>query len=419
MPKTVQVWNYPLPIKHASMLCIVLAMLISLSTVAFLTPQTSSSGSKPQSTYMGVSFCGNTTAEAKLLIDKVKTYTNLFVLQSGPISTNETATNEICDYATSQGLNIIVYFGWFNPDYPWQSTWVQNATQHYGTKFLGVYYYDEPGGVQLDYDWTGHFQNMSKRLQELGLNNSDFYRYLEDSINGYLNGTIRDYDVEAQAYIQYMQYDPGLSFLKNNSICTFVSDYSLYWWDYKGGYDVVLCELGNNASITQEIDLAKGAAHMQDKDWGAIVTWKYDEAPYLDNGTEIYNQLSTAYQAGAKYLIVFDYPTIEGNPYGVLTNEHFAALQKIWRDINRSSSKTLTSGDSSQAEAVLVLPHNYGWGMRWVDDRVWLWGPDEYCPQIWNLSRTLISQYGIKLDIVYDESYYNVTGRYQQVYYWN
>ena len=36
--------------------------------------------------YFGVSFCGNTTAEAKLLIDRTKDYSNLFVLQSGPIS---------------------------------------------------------------------------------------------------------------------------------------------------------------------------------------------------------------------------------------------------------------------------------------------------------------------------------------------
>jgi hypothetical protein len=32
--------------------------------------------------YVGVTFCGNTTTEAKLLIDKVKDYTNLLVLQS-------------------------------------------------------------------------------------------------------------------------------------------------------------------------------------------------------------------------------------------------------------------------------------------------------------------------------------------------
>jgi hypothetical protein len=415
MTQSIQVWMYQLPIKHASMLSIALIVLVSISTVAFLSPQSTSSTST-QNAYLGVSFCGNTTAEAKLLINKVKTYTNLFVLQSGPISLNETATTEICDYAVSQGLSIIVYFGWFNPDYPWQFPWVQNASQRYGDKFLGVYYYDEPGGIQLDYDWTSHFQNMSLRLQELGLNNSGFYQYLEDSINGYLNGSIRDYDVEAQAYIQYMKHDHDLSLLKNSSIYTFVSDYALYWWDYKGGYDVVLTELGNNASITQEIDLAKGAAHLQGKEWGAIVTWKYTQAPYLDTGEEIYNQLSTAFQAGAKYLIVFDYPSIEANPYGVLTDEHFSALQKIWKEITQPFK---TETGTSQAEAVLVLPKNYGWGMRWIDDRIWLWGPDEYCTQIWNISRLLLAQYGTKLDIVYEDALYNVTDKYPTVYYWN
>jgi hypothetical protein len=387
---------------------------MSLLAVAFLSPQPTSS-TPSDSVYLGVSFCGNTTQEAKLLIDKVKGYTNLFVLQSGPISLNMTLTTEICDYAASQGLNIIVYFGWFNPDYPWQYYWVQNAPQRYGDKFLGVYYYDEPGGIQLDYDWEGHFTNMSKRLQETpGANNTRFYQFLEDSINGYLNGTIRDYDVEAQTYIEYMKRDHDLGLLKNSSIYTFVADYALYWWDYLGGYDCVLVELGNNASITQEIDLAKGAAHMQNKEWGAIVTWKYNEAPYLDTGEEIYTQMSMAYEAGAKYLIIFDYPSIEGNPYGVLTEDHFEALQKLWQDIN-SPSKTQTV----KAEAVLVLPKNYGWGMRWVDDRIWLWGPDEKCPQIWDISRKLLEQYGTKLDIVYEDPQYPVEGLYQTVYYWN
>jgi hypothetical protein len=415
MTKYVQLWGYALPIKHASILSIALIAIISLSTLALLSPQPTSSSQNTASTYLGVSFCGNTTEEAKLLIDKVKSYTNLFVLQSGPISLNMTLTTEICDYATSQGLNIIVYFGWFNPDYPWQYYWVQNAPQRYGEKFLGVYYYDEPGGIQLDYDWEGHFTNMSRRLQETpGANNTRFYQFLADSINGYLNGTIRDYDVEAQTYIEYMQHDHDLGLLKNSSIYTFVADYALYWWDYLGGYDCVLVELGNNASITQEIDLAKGAAHMQNKEWGAIVTWKYNEAPYLDTGEEIYTQMSMAYEAGAKYLIIFDYPSIEGNPYGVLTEDHFEALQKLWQDIN-SPSKTQTV----KAEAVLVLPKNYGWGMRWVDDRIWLWGPDEKCPQIWDISRKLLEQYGTKLDIVYEDPQYPVEGLYQTVYYWN
>ncbi len=413
MIKHIQVGAYTLSIKRASILLIVAIVLISLLTAAFLAPQPSSSISSDP-VYLGVSFCGNTTQEAQLLIDKVKTYTNLFVLQSGPISTNETATTEICDYAASQGLNIIVYFGWLNPEYPWQYYWVQNAPQRYGDQFLGVYYYDEPGGIQLDYDWENHFINLSNRLKSFGANITWYQQYFLDQFTGYLNGTIRNYDIEAQTYIDYLQNDHDLSLLRNSSICTFVADYALYWWDYLGGYDVVLTELGNNASIIQEIDLAKGAAHLQGKEWGAIVTWKYNEAPYLDTGEEIYSQMSLAYEAGAKYLIVFDYPSIEGNPYGVLTDDHFEALQKLWRDINE---QTITQ--KPETEAVLVLPQNYGWGMRHINDRIWLWGPDEYSQQIWDISRKLIGQYGINLDIVYADPQFPVDGKYDAIYYWN
>jgi hypothetical protein len=406
--------------KHVSMLSLMLILLIGLSTIAFLTPQPISSSPISPKAYVGISFCGNTTQQAQVLIDKTKAYTNLFVLQSGPISLNETATTEICDYAVSQGLNLIVYFGWFNPHYPWQYPWVKNATQKYGDKFLGVYYYDEPGGIQLDYDWTGHFLNVSKRFSDgsISRNYTGYYRYFIDSIKGYLNGTIRDYDVEAKAYMNYMQHDRDMTRLKNISMRTFVSDYALYWWDYLGGYDVVLTQLGNNASLTQEIALTKGAARLQNKTWGAILTWKYDEPPYLDSGKEIYNQMQMAYQAGAKYIILFDYPQIGDNPYGVLTDEHFAALETFWKDTMLTPPSAFSHA-SNQASAVLVLPQNYGWGMRHVQDRIWIWGPDEKCPQIWDISRKLVAQYGASLDIVYEDPNFPVTGKYAHIYYWN
>lgn len=390
-------------------------VFIILLSVIFFVPNFTLTSASSEPVYLGVSFCGNTTDEAKLLIDEIKDCTNLFVLQSGPISYDMVATTEICDYATSQGLNIIVYFGWFNPRYTWQTFWVQNAPQRYGDKFLGVYYYDEPGGIQLDYDWENHFTNLNERLRGNG-NSSQRYQAFIDSIPGYLNGTIRDYDVEAQAFIAYMQHDHDLLFLKENSVPSFVSDYALFWWDYLGGYDVVLAQLGNNASIVQEIDLTKGAAHLQGKDWGAIVTWKYTEAPYLDSGKEIYDQLYLAYQAGAKYLIIFDYPEIENNPYGVLTDDHFEALQKLWADINNSK---LLAKRVSSVDAVLVLPQNYGWGMRYVDDRIWLWDSDEYSPVIWDISQKLIDLYGINLDIVYDDPQFPVVGMYDKIYYWD
>jgi hypothetical protein len=400
-------------IKYFSII-LVLIVLASFASIMFIIHQSNKGSSEP--VYLGVSFCGNTTAEAKLLIDKVKNYTNLFVLQSGPVSHNMTATTEICDYATSQGLDIIVYFGWFDPEHPWRYPWIQEATQKYGDKFLGVYYYDEPGGLQLDYDWENHFMHWSNHLKESGVENP-FYQKL-GAFESYLNGTLRDYDTTAQLFISHLQNDPDLSLLRNDSIQTFVSDYGLYWWDYLGGYDVVFAQLGWNTpwneSVTQEIALIKGAANSQGKHWGVIATWKYSEAPYLDSGDEIYRQLFSAYQAGAKYLIIFDYPTIEGNPYGVLTADHFKALQKLWTDIHNPSIKQVT-----KAKAVLVLPKNYGWGMRHAEDRIWLWSADEHSQQIWDTSRKLINQYDINIDIIYDDPLFPVTGKYDKIYYWN
>jgi len=42
-----------------------------------------------------------------MLIDRVKDFTNLFVPYSGPVSKNETAMTEICEYAVAADLNII------------------------------------------------------------------------------------------------------------------------------------------------------------------------------------------------------------------------------------------------------------------------------------------------------------------------
>ncbi|MCX6644568.1 MAG: hypothetical protein NT043_05125, partial [Candidatus Bathyarchaeota archaeon] len=66
-----------------------LIVILAVSVLAIYTSY--SSGNQPKANpnaYVGVAFCGNTTEEAKLLIDRVKSYTNLFVLDSGrnPIS---------------------------------------------------------------------------------------------------------------------------------------------------------------------------------------------------------------------------------------------------------------------------------------------------------------------------------------------
>ena len=88
-------------------LTLFMILLISILTASlFAHSFLSNTSVDPPQIHIGVAFCGNTTAEAKLLIDRVKTYTNLFVLQSGPIVESENATNEILDYAVENGLDI-------------------------------------------------------------------------------------------------------------------------------------------------------------------------------------------------------------------------------------------------------------------------------------------------------------------------
>jgi hypothetical protein len=41
----------------------------------------------------------------------------------------------------------------------------------------------------------------------------------------------------------------------------------------------VLVQLGWNDTLAKSIGLIRGAAQMQNKPWGAIITWKYDEPP--------------------------------------------------------------------------------------------------------------------------------------------
>jgi hypothetical protein len=150
---------------------------------------------------------------------------------------------------------------------------------------------------------------------------------------------------------------------------------------------------------------------------GAIITWKYNHPPYLDSGDAIYDQMRTAYEAGAEYVVVFNYAEDMEGPYGTLQDEHFDALERFWNDVVRSSA---VKQGSVKAEAVLVLPENYGWGMRDTGDKIWgLWGPDEKSQQIWELSRNLLDQYGLGLNIVYVDPEFPVAEKYPQVYYWN
>ena len=424
----------------------VFLIVVMLVSVGVYTSYSVGSQPKPNpNVYVGVAFGGNTTEEAKALIDEVKGYTNLFILDSGrnAITQNETAVNEICDYAVSNGLSVIVNVGveaagdnsrgwfWNQPltvSEQWKAMW--------GSKFLGMYYNDEPGGIQLDGNWSDWFSNYNPQIMKLLNSNSTernstsseaFQRYaktIEDlnqiynKMIGYMNnGTSpSNYDLEANFFVNdIIEGDNGFSALKTAGVTTFTSDYGLYWWDYLGGYNVMFAELGWNCSVAEQIDLVKGAARMQGDQWGAMITWTYDQWPYLDSYDEVYNQMLTSYEAGAKYIAVFDYPP-NSTEVGTMTDQQLFTLQKFWNDIHQEQFPNLSAPD-----AVLVLPQNYGWGMRNPNDTIWgFWLTDDKTLTIAMTTSTLLSRFGVSLDIVYADPQYPVANvGYHHVYYWN
>jgi len=127
--------------------------------------------------------------------------------------------------------------------------------------------------------------------------------------------------------------------------------------------------------------------------------------------------MKMSYEAGAEYVVVFNYAEDMDGPYGTLQEEHFEYLERFWNEVVQSSA---VKQGSVKAEAVLVLPRNYGWGMRDPEDKIWgLWEPDEKSQQIWEISCNLLDQYGYGLHIVYSDPEFPVEGKYPTVYYWN
>jgi hypothetical protein len=102
--------------------------------------------------YVGVEFGYGNASDCKLLVDKVKNYTNLLVISSTNITQNEALLNDTCNYAFNAGLHLAIYFpqssfyGSSSPPY----IWAMKAKETYGQYFLGSYVYDEAGGEVLD-----------------------------------------------------------------------------------------------------------------------------------------------------------------------------------------------------------------------------------------------------------------------------
>ena len=355
--------------------------------IAFLTLG-SNSKSFPDGFYLGVT-AGGDVADTKRLIDKTKDFTNLLIITNPDVTRNRTRLEETMNYACNAGLSVFVYMVYpslrivfdYNP-----FTWVAVAKHKYGNQFLGYYLYDEPGGNQLD---LGNFS-------QFGFENMPY-----------------DYRDAANTFVYYL-YVQMRDFIKTDMLVT--SDYGLYWYDYEAGYDAVFCEFGWNHSRAINIALCRGAAVMHNKTWGVMITWKYDQAPYIESSSELFQDMITAYKAGAKYVAVFNYPNI--GPYGLLTEEHYDAIKDFKDFVNKNPQ----NGTSNRDKIAYVLPDNYGWGFRSPEDKIWgVWSADEKSERIWNDVYNLTQQYDYDFDIIYGSPLTWAFGRshYDKLIWWN
>lgn len=515
----------------AAFAALIVIFIVAVSLVATIKPSVDSFSSASAVSasggpfYLGVTYGGDSVAEAKQLIDKVKGFTNLFVLQSGSLMNDFDATEQICDYAVKSGLNIMLYYGTI--DYIDAKCYqlVNLAQQRWSSHFLGLYFNDEPGGKALDKEngaypgepiyrnpdgsvviitsiegnstqmtfypsgeaelvqssfFSGGFtyfyvplpgtqpqepQNITRDPNKLvetartlhympngtiiytientyGENTDPHYEtigpftYLPDGIVQDQSGRVVTDQGNISQFLSYQEVwdlnpfgsptqaadhfesyrQSYISDVRGHSNTTmFTSDYALYWFDYKAGYDTVFAQFVGNESRERHIALCRGAAETLGKDWGAIITWKYNQMPYLESGDELYNDLTLAYSSGAKYGIVFTYPNITA--YGTLTDEHFEALQRFWNTIHTDPA----SLGRTESDVAYVVPADYGFGFRSANDTLWgQFGTDELSAKIYSDTVTLTGRYGAKLNILYDgpEIASKLSG-YSTVFYYN
>lgn len=385
--------------------------LICSFTLNFAPPTTANTTETSTPLYFGVDVAFESLDETLRIVDTVSPYTNLFVIgcygpvvqgnHSRPIY-NETRLSYISQYVYEKDLSFIVYSD--DPGYP-SAAWLRNATANFGTKFLGIYFYDEPGGKQLDQ-----------------ANYPAFYyaKNFNDAANRYVN-TIN-------WYLRSGPYSIARNLEDQTNLQLFTSDYGLYWFDYQAGYDTVFAEYGWNSGwedYSRQLNtaLVRGAATAMDKDWGIMITWAYQQPPYMEPGPGLYQDMVAAYQNGAKYIIIFD--SNKNWTENVLQQDHFDAMKQFWQ-YTQTNPRTPTP---TAARSVYVLPDNFGEGFRSPDDTIWgLWNADfnsaegsrNFTTNIRMTIATLLQMFGPRLDIIYPRADHTVEQiGYENVLYWN
>jgi len=336
--------------------------------------------------FVGIDVAYDKLDEIYELINEISSYTNLFVIGSTGISYNETKLGQVCHYLYEHNM----YFMIFGVR-PSRLLLLKSIEEKYPDNFLGVYFDDEQGGRQLDlhgHRWVFEAENYTDAATQ----------FIDSSYN-WLNR-------------RYVQNETGAN-VAPSDFTLFTSDYAFYWFDYLAGYDAVFAQLGWNYSRQLNVALCRGAASVQKKDWGAIIAWTYNNAPYIEPGKELYNDLVLAYDTGAKFILVFD----SNKEYtgGILKEEHFEALKNFWNYTKENPRKITSIGE----RVAYVLPKDFGYGFRGPEDKIWgLWEADNVSLKISTDLGFYLEEHNSKLDIIYDDGI-ETHNSYNKYVFWN
>ena len=119
--------------KHFAVTATIIIVIVLLSSL-FVINYHLSLKVEPPHAYVGIAYCGDSVTQGKLLIDKVKGYTNLFVLQSGLLQRDLDCVNELGDYVIDAGMYFLPYFGNFIQES--FSVWLESAKTKWEIAFL-------------------------------------------------------------------------------------------------------------------------------------------------------------------------------------------------------------------------------------------------------------------------------------------
>ena len=127
-----------------------------------------------------------------------------------------------------------------------------------------------------------------------------------------------------------------------------------------------------------------------------MITWTYNDPPYIESGSELYEDMVLAYENGAKYILVFD--TNENYTEGILKEEHFEALEEFWQYTQAHPRNS----NQIEKRVAFVLPKDYGYGFRGPEDKIWgLWEDTNLSLEMCYHLGYFLEEYRMNLDIIY------------------